>query len=292
MMLLQPSGTAEKIVNVATVKHRSPFRYPGGKTWLVPRVRQWLLSLPDSRRQVFFEPFAGGAIVGLSAAFEHLVEHVTLAELDEQVAVVWETLINNNEGEWLAEQILSFDLTAETVNTLLDQPDLPLRARALQTIVKNRVSRGGILAAGAGRIKYGENGKGLASRWYPKTLAQRIRDIGAIRDRLDFVHGDGLSLIRQNTHRQDAVFFIDPPYTAAGKKPGSRLYTCSDINHEELFELASTLAGDFLMTYDNVGAIKNLAEFYHFDCRAIAMKNTHHARLTELLIGRDLGWPK
>ncbi len=289
---MKPSHLTEKIVNVASVKHRSPFRYPGGKTWLVPRVRQWLLSLPDSRRQVFFEPFAGGAIVGLSAAFEHLVEHVTLAELDEQVAAVWETLINNNEGEWLAGQILSFDLTAETVNTLLDQPDLPLRARALQTIVKNRVSRGGILAAGAGRIKYGENGKGLASRWYPKTLAQRIRDIGAIRDRLDFIHGDGLPLIRRNAHRQDAVFFIDPPYTAAGKKPGSRLYTCSDINHEELFELVNTLAGDFLMTYDNVGAIKNLAEFYHFDYRAIAMKNTHHARLTELLIGRDLGWLK
>ncbi len=27
-----------KVVNVATVPHRSPFRYPGGKTWLVPRV--------------------------------------------------------------------------------------------------------------------------------------------------------------------------------------------------------------------------------------------------------------
>jgi hypothetical protein len=31
-----------KVVNVSTVPHRSPFRYPGGKTWLVPRVRDWL----------------------------------------------------------------------------------------------------------------------------------------------------------------------------------------------------------------------------------------------------------
>lgn len=34
-----------KIVNVATVPHRSPFRYPGGKTWLVPYIRQWLRSI-------------------------------------------------------------------------------------------------------------------------------------------------------------------------------------------------------------------------------------------------------
>lgn len=29
----------DKVINVATVPLRSPFRYPGGKTWLVPRIR-------------------------------------------------------------------------------------------------------------------------------------------------------------------------------------------------------------------------------------------------------------
>lgn len=28
-----------QIVNVASVPQRSPFRYPGGKTWLVPHIR-------------------------------------------------------------------------------------------------------------------------------------------------------------------------------------------------------------------------------------------------------------
>ena len=35
------------IVNVASGKQLSPFRYPGGKTWLVPTVRSWLKSLPN-----------------------------------------------------------------------------------------------------------------------------------------------------------------------------------------------------------------------------------------------------
>jgi DNA adenine methylase len=280
----------ERIVNVASVKHRSPFRYPGGKTWLVPRIRQWLTNLPQSRRAELIEPFAGGAIVGLSAAFDQLAEHITLVELDEQVAAVWETIINTDEGTWLAEQLPVFDLTPEHVDALLASCNLPLRERAFQTIVRNRVNRGGILAPGAGRLKLGESGKGIASRWYPETLRKRILDIVAIRDRLSFIHGDGLEIVRQNAQREEAVFFIDPPYTAAGKKPGRRLYTHSDLDHDELFRLMSRVVGDFLMTYDNIGTIVDLAHRHGFDIRMIPMKSTHHARQTELLIGRNLNW--
>jgi DNA adenine methylase len=283
-------SSPERIVNVASVRQRSPFRYPGGKTWLVPLILQWLASLPPSRRVELVEPFAGGAIVGLSAAFERLVEHATLVELDDQVAAVWSTIISEDQGAWLASQIRSFDLTSHAVDALLARENLPVRERALQTIVKNRVNRGGILAAGAGKVKWGENGKGIASRWYPDTLAKRILDIVAIRDRLSFMHGDGLHVIRQNSYRQDIAFFIDPPYTAAGKKPGRRLYTCSDLDHNILFELVSQAASDFLMTYDDVEDIRRLASQWGFETQTVAMKNTHHAHKTELLIGRDLSW--
>src|ERR1039457_6976028 len=79
--------TAEKPVNVSSVPQRSPFRYPGGKTWLVPYIRDWLQS---KRRQPthLIEPFAGGAIVSMTAAFERLAKHVVFAELDEGVASV------------------------------------------------------------------------------------------------------------------------------------------------------------------------------------------------------------
>jgi DNA adenine methylase len=76
------------IVNVAAVPHRSPFRYPGGKTWLVPYTRKWLASLRDKPKELA-EVFAGGAIVGLSALFDDQVERLTLVELDDDVAAVW-----------------------------------------------------------------------------------------------------------------------------------------------------------------------------------------------------------
>jgi len=44
------------------------------------------------------------------------------------------------------------------------------------------------------------------------------------------------------------------------------------------------------MTYDNNIQIRELAENYNFEMRPVAMKSTHHAKMTELLIGRDLSW--
>lgn len=173
---------------------------------------------------------------------------------------------------------------------LLSEEAVTIADQAFQTIVKNRVNRGGILAAGAGKIKTGENGRGLRSRWYPQTLKQRILDIIQVRDRLCFIAGDGMAVMRDYAQHRDAVFFIDPPYTAGGKRAGSRLYTHAHLDHEALFQQAAQLAGDFLMTYDNAPELHDLARRYGFDTQLIAMKNTHHAAMTELLIGRDLRW--
>lgn len=278
----------DKIINVASVPLRSPFRYPGGKTWLVPRIRQWLIN----RRLYpakFIEPFAGGGIVGLTVAFDRLADHIILVELDEQIAAVWQTMLKGN-GEWLANQIVKFELTPEAVETELAKEGLSLEERAFQTILKNRVNHGGILASGAGRIKNGEKNKGLHSRWYPDTLAKRIRDIITVRDRITFIEGDGVEVIRQSMSCSDTVYFIDPPYTAGGKNAGSRLYTHSELNHDALFDVASQAQGDFLMSYSNDELVKELARKYRLAVREVPMKNTHHSRMTELLIGRDLDW--
>ncbi|WP_233120899.1 hypothetical protein [Chlorobium sp. KB01] len=85
-------------------------------------------------------------------------------------------------------------------------------------------------------------------------------------------------------------FFIDSPYTAGGKKAGKRLYRYSEIDHERLFELCESVAGDFLMTYDNAEAVKQLARKHGFQMRLIPMTNTHNTTMEELVIGKDLAW--
>jgi DNA adenine methylase len=86
------------------------------------------------------------------------------------------------------------------------------------------------------------------------------------------------------------VFFIDPPYTAGGKRAGSRLYKHCEVDHERLFSECEKLMGDFLLTYDNADEVRALADRHGFDYRPVAMKNTHHAEMSELLIGRNLAW--
>jgi DNA adenine methylase len=277
-----------KAVNVASVPQRSPFRYPGGKTWFVPTLRKWLRSRPG-KPALLIEPFAGGGTISLTAAFEGLTERVLMDELDEQVAAVWQTIVEGH-AKWLAEKILNFYLNRENLSAELNKKHNDIKHIAFQTILKNRTLHGGILAEGSGFIKHGENGKGLLSRWYPLTLAKRIESIDLIIQKINFMRVDGLEIMRSYASREDVVFFIDPPYTAGGKKAGARLYKYSDINHEALFKICKFLKGDFVITYDNAEEVKNLARQYGFEMKPIAMKNTHNAEMTELVIGKDLSW--
>jgi DNA adenine methylase len=277
-----------KPVNVASVPQRSPFRYPGGKTWFVPTFREWM-SHTHQKPEMLIEPFAGGGIISLTALFENHVNRVVMVELDEDVAAVWQSVVSGN-GPWLADRILSFELSRESVISELSTQAVEIKDRAFQTILKNRTFHGGVLAKGSGLIKLGENGKGIRSRWYPKTLAKRLLNIEKVSRRIDFRSEDGLKVMRDFSDRKDAVFFIDPPYTAGGKKAGKRLYKYCDIDHEELFSICEALRGDFLITYDNADEVKDLARSHGFSMRLIPMKNTHHAKMQELVIGRDLSW--
>ena len=278
----------DKPVNVASVPQRSPFRYPGGKTWFVPLFRRWIQSFAVSPR-VLVEPFAGGGIISLTAAFERLADRVVLVELDNQIAAVWETILGG-DADWLARRIVSFNLSTESAKTELARKPSSRRELAFQTILKNRTAHGGILADGAGVIKHGENGKGIHSRWYPQTIAKRISNIALVGERIRFDHGDAFAALSELKNNERAVFFIDPPYTAGGKRAGSRLYTHNEVDHARLFSVCEQLRGDFLLTYDNADEVRVLALRHGFDARPIAMKNTHHAEMTELLIGRDLRW--
>ena len=257
-------GLDDQVVNVSSVPQRSPFRYPGGKTWLVPRIRQWLTHLPD-RPTTLVEPFAGGAITSLTAAAEGLVDHVELVELDEDIASVWQVLLNSpTDTEWLIARIGHFEMTLPNVKAVINSNSNDIREKAFRTIIKNRVNRGGILAPGAGLISSGENGKGLTSRWYPETLQKRMAEIAQMHYKFSFTQGDALQFLVENTWSNDTAFFIDPPYTASKKGAGRRLYTYNEVDHDRLFLIASQLSGQVFMTYDDTDEARSLANRYNF----------------------------
>lgn len=281
---LPPVQTHNRVINVASVPQRSPFRYPGGKTWLVPTARKWFSQANEQSELI--EPFAGGGIISLTAVAEHYFNHATMVEIDDDMASAWQTILSDNDFPWLIDRIGNFVVTAEDINESCIKASLGIKERGFSTIVRNRTNHGGILAKGSGMIKTGEGGKGLSSRWYPTTLIRRIVEVNRLRDKITFIHGDAFEIMEKKKNDADAFFFIDPPYTIAGK----RLYNHYNVDHQRIFELASQMKGHFLLTYDDTEEIRDYASSFGLPCQTIPMQTTHLVTKEELLISDNFDW--
>ena len=124
-------------VNVASVPQRSPLRYPGGKTWLIPHIRAWL-GAQDEMHRLLIEPFCGGGIVSLTAVMEGFAERALMAEIDHDVAAFWHAALRH--GDELRERLLAFNPTRENVQRLARrQPDNVID-HGFRTLVLNRNS--------------------------------------------------------------------------------------------------------------------------------------------------------
>lgn len=271
-------------VNVASVPQRSPLRYPGGKTWLIPHIRDWLRT---AKPEILIEPFAGGGIVSLTAVMEELVDQAVMVEIDHDVAAFWHAALRN--GKQMADTIQKFLPTRETLCEWETSRPRSVNEHGFRTLVFNRTRRGGILAAGASYMKQGENGRGILSRWYPATLARRLAEIERHESKLIFCEGNGMKLlpVLLRGWEERAAVFLDPPYTAGGKRAGRRLYTDHQVDHAKLFSILASSDADFLMTYDLSPEIVELVQHHGFHAVSVVMKNTHHNRMAEIIITRE-----
>ncbi len=258
----------------------SPLRYPGGKSWLTEHIDSWLRQ--SGAVDHFVEPFAGGANVGLYVLATGLVERLTLVEKDPVLIEFWQAVLD--ESDLLVNHILCFDATEGNLAEVLMNTGATRSERAFRALVRNRVARGGVLAPRGGILRRGERERGVFSRWYPDTLINRIYCIASLRDQIEFIAGDGLAEIEKRLSSPNTAFLIDPPYSGLGKSAGRRLYSHWEIDHWKLFELCSNLKGNFLLTYEDAIEIEFLAVANDFKATRIPMRNSHHARVFELLI--------
>lgn len=260
----------------------SPFRYPGGKSWLRPTIFAWL-AWQRLRPKAFLEPFAGGASVGLAVAELDLAEHVIFVERDPSVAAVWRAFLGRNYRRMDA-LIRDFVPTRRAVQRVLARSPGDDVELAFQVLVRNRTTRAGIIAPGAGLLNKGENGRGIASRWYPQTLRKRGEAIRALRRRFTFIEGNGFEeIIRSRDDTRTAVF-ADPPYLGGVSSPGSRLYAHSDVRAEDLILELAQRRGPFALTYHAEPFIADLAHRHELTAALIRMRDAHHRSQGEWLI--------
>jgi len=272
----------------------SPLRYPGGKGWMLEYVRLWF-SLGLGHVREFVEPFCGGASVGLFVAAQGLADHVSLYELDPNVAAVWQTIINDEGGlDWLLDKLAGFQFNEAAARWWLarDPASLDSRERAFWTILYNRLSFGGSMAGGSGLGKLGRSGYkggGWNSLWNIEVVCRRLKKLAPLRDRISFAQADALELLPELPARSTTAVLLDPPYTAGKRRPGRRLYNHATIDHERLFTLAATIP-NVLLTYDDDDAVREMAAQHGFSYKPITMRNNKHQQQQELFISHDLGW--
>jgi len=260
----------------------SPFRYPGGKSRLRPVIIDWIRRL-GFRPAEFLEPFAGGGSVGLAIAELNFADHVTLVERDPDVAAVWEVMLNG-QVNCFAQLIQNFKLSHASAKRIIEAKPADRLSRAFRCLLLNRISRAGIMAPGAGWLKHGEAGKGIHSRWYPATLVQRIEATRDLREKITFVAGDGLELLRKFAEHPRAAAFVDPPYMVNGRGAGRRLYTYCDVDCEALFEIIKAFRGPMIITYHRSVIVQRLAHAAGVQCHTITVQTGHTRSKRELIM--------
>ena len=82
---------------------------------------------------------------------ERYVEDALMVEKDEAVSALWRVILR--DSGWLIDRIRGFAPSTDNVQRLLASQERGDRELAFRTLVRNRVSYGGILAAGASVVR-------------------------------------------------------------------------------------------------------------------------------------------
>jgi DNA adenine methylase len=254
----------------------TPLRYPGGKRWFIKHAEEFLRA---HRRPpgLFFEVFAGGCCVGLTLLNRNLISSLVMVERDPRVAAFWRRALTDPS---FADKAAAFKCTRANVKAVL--ADSRPENLAFWTLVKNRCSFGGNLDGGL----MGD----VTSRWNGQKLSATLRVIYSMAGRITFSEGDGVKVLEEYSHREDAMAFCDPPYTAETTSAGHKLYQHSKLDHEALFRVLGGWSGRWIATYDDNDTIRKIVRGHGLVARGVKMRTNHHKEKYELVIGPDMSW--
>lgn len=247
--------------NTPTIRSVSPFRYPGGKAFLYKYLLSRLEKLPNGSR-FYAEPFCGGAGAAVILLKLNAVEEIHLNDADPKVYWAWKAILE--ESDRFAETILTTAINLEIWNRsrrIVESVSEPGFDLGFATFFLNRTSRSGIVV-GAGPIGgYDQRGNWkIDARFNREALAERVRWLGSMRNRIKLTQEDALTFLSRSSNRlitDRTLFFIDPPYVKAGE----RLYlnAMNEGKHIALSDmLQNGVLANWILTYDDDPLIRTL----------------------------------
>lgn len=261
---------------------KSPLRYPGGKSFLVPYVVRFL-ALNKLKPHIFVEPFAGGASISLALLGLNLVENIALYDSDPLIVGFWKVIFR--DGIWLQEMVEREQVNLELWETLRGSKAQSDRDNAWKCLFLNRTSFSGILTQKAGPI----GGKAQSSiykidcRFYRETLKKRLQDLWSIRDRVqEIAKTDWKDVVQQYKNavsvdgKDDRVFYFDPPFFHKAEILYNKFFKYQD--HEMLIKTLSTLDAPWLLSYDHCNEVIELFNRYDLKYKEIPVRYTSSAQ--------------
>jgi DNA adenine methylase len=245
------------------VRHASPLRYPGGKASLVGFLED-VIDLNDLRGCRYFEPYVGGAGAALTLLERNVVGEVHINDADPRVFAFWNAVLN--ETEQFADRVLEVPLDIDEWRRQRQVCSSPGDHGAFDVgfsaFYMNRCNRSGVLT-GAGPIGgLQQTGKWkLDARFSREALAQRIRQVGAKRDRIHLSGKDAIDFLKSSlpsgNARRKVFVYLDPPYVNNGQRLYLNAYRPED--HSEIARyLSAQKVLPWLMSYDDAELIKQL----------------------------------
>jgi DNA adenine methylase len=259
--------------------------YIGGKAKLARIIVE---EVTQRKIDNYREPFFGGGSVGLNLMTRNAVPNVWINDYDPAVYSMWTAAANY--PEMLKQAVRDFVPCVSEFARIKSQFRAGIaKPTAAHDIVRFGVEKIGVQQmsrSGLGQMSGGPTGGwgqlngGIGSRWNPARICQKIDLISHCLRCARITNLDFASLLDDDT---PATIYLDPPYHEVGDK----LYqhSLSHLDHVRLSELLRYSEHDWLLSYNDCPAIRELYAFAQI--RQIKATYSNSRRQThELLISR------
>lgn len=242
--------------------HKSPLRYPGGKSRAIKILKDFFPSDFSEYR----EPFFGGGSVGLYLCQNLLYSHQTpffFNDLNRDLYCFWNLLKTRNQA--LINEIENvkkhYKNGRELYETILSRrsENLDSFQRAVDFFILNRITFSGVVDCG------GYSQKAFEARFTQSSI-DRLKNMDSILQNCIFSNESYENLLEQEG--KGVFIFLDPPYYSATK---SKLYgkkgdLHTSFNHQKLCDKLKKTKHKFLLTYDDSSYIRELyKDFYLYE---------------------------
>lgn len=239
----------------------SPLRYPGGKAKLSGFVKA-LIAENDLLDGVYFEPYAGGASIGLELVFEEYVSCAHINDKNFAVYCLWREVLDDSAGlcSWIRQVPLTVDEWRRQRHILVNSRNYLPSEVGKAAFYLNRTNRSGIIRGGGiiGGVRQEGDWK-MDARFHRERLCARIEKVARYRSRISVTNLDALDFLKLARERRHAKSFIylDPPYYHKASRLYENFYV--DKDHESVAAAVGEMCDkNWLISYDNAQFIRDL----------------------------------